>query len=996
MALGISLLFVVFATVMTCCTLSFFAREFTATISTHQFSLVSSLASSIDSKLGIARTALMGASTQLTPAIAADPRQAQKFLDSRPTLHALFNDGIFLFGTDGSIIARSNSSGSRGPAGDRILQAFCRKTVSTGMPYVSDHYRSIRNPASPAVFLTAPLRDDGGNIYAVIGGGIALSGTSILDEVARTPVGKGGYMYLFDGDQTMLLHPDKEKILKVGALPGATLLFDRAVAGFDGSCKTASPTGEPMLSSFKHLASNDWVIAVNMPLEEAYAPLYKGRTFFILAAIAGTGAFLLLAWLMMKRLTAPLLVITRHVSEMDGKSGEDKFIPIEGGDEIGTLAKAFNGMIAALDKKQAALQESENNFRALAETASDGMLVITGNGSFVYTNFRAARTLGYSIEELLQCGIGDLAHPEDLPHLMERFHRVISWKTVPKQYETRMVHKDGTVIPVEVTSSLTIWREESADLVIFRDISERKRVHKALLDSYTLLQQTFASLNEAVFIVQTGTRVIQDCNMVVEKMFGYTREEMIGVTTSSLHISPEMSEWFGDAMLAAYQEKGYFETIFKMKRKDGTVFDSEHFVSPIRDEDGVVASHVCVVRDISERTRTEGQLKESENRFRAIFEGARDAIFLADVETGFIIDVNTQAEKLLNQPRSEIIGRHQSELHPPEFIDLSRDTFAEHIRSGGAVPFYNEVVTGAGDRIPIEVNASLIHLTNGRNVILGIFRDITERRRAEEDIRNLNSDLQERAAELLSANRELEAFGYSLSHDLKAPLTAIYCAAQALRDLHAQHLDETGLVFLEGICTASERMDELIDAMFMLSKISRMELHYEQTNLSALAMQILLRLQMESNGRKVTWAIAPDMIVAGDTPLLKSALENLLGNAWKYTRSMPEAFIEVGSCHHAGEKAFFVRDNGAGFDMSKAEKLFLPFCRLHRPDEFEGTGVGLSTVQRIIRRHGGKIWGEGAPGRGAVFYFTLPEQEREYFLFGEGDDSAVVGTPSNS
>jgi light-regulated signal transduction histidine kinase (bacteriophytochrome) len=194
-----------------------------------------------------------------------------------------------------------------------------------------------------------------------------------------------------------------------------------------------------------------------------------------------------------------------------------------------------------------------------------------------------------------------------------------------------------------------------------------------------------------------------------------------------------------------------------------------------------------------------------------------------------------------------------------------------------------------------------------------------------------------------------------------------------LEQLFAEQLGETGSFCINSICTASERMEELLDAMLLLSKISRSELKREEIDLSDLATIILSRMHMEEPERRVESVVEPGLKAVGDLGLLKSALENLLGNAWKYTRNKEVTRIEFGMTLGNGERTFYVRDNGAGFDIKDSEKMFLPFQRLHNEQEFEGTGIGLATVQRIIQRHGGKIWGEGEPGKGATFYFTLQE-----------------------
>ena len=684
---------------------------------------------------------------------------------------------------------------------------------------------------------------------------------------------------------------------------------------------------------------------------------------------------LVIAWLVMKRLTAPLQEFTRHVAGLPGKDSEQKRVQIVSKDEIGTLARAFNDMVTALDEQQEALRESMNNFRTLAETACDGMLVIVGTGTYAYANQRIAELTCYSIQELYQLGIRDLAHPDDFAYIMDRFSKIISREGFLRQYETRMIRKDSLEVPVEISSALTLWRGEPAVLIIVRDISERRRVDKALRDSYTLLQKTFASLNEAVFIVETGTRIIRDCNITVEKMFGYTREELIGVTTYCLHLSEQNSSWFGNAMLQSYAEKGYFETTFQMKRKDGTVFDSEHCVTPIRDDEGLITSHVCVVRDVSERKRAEEALRAA--FIRAENEKARTEAIIAAIGEGIIIQDRDFKITYQNEIHKALIGDHPGEYcyHAYQGREqVCEDCPVEMAFSDGCIHTVEKTVLTNGSTVNIEITASPLHDAAGEIVAcIELVRDITERRRAEEEIKYLNVNLQRRATDLAVANRDLEAFGFSLSHDLKGPLTAIYSAAQTLEDICAEQMDETGRFCLDTICKASERMEELLDAMLLLARISRSELQQEEIDLSELTTEILERLQEQEPARVVEYVIAPGVKALADTRLMKSALENLLGNAWKYTRKRGVTQIEFGVKACQGEETYFVRDNGIGFEMKNAEIIFLPFHRLYQAKEFEGTGIGLTTVQRIIQRHGGRLWGEGEPDQGATFYFTLAD-----------------------
>jgi light-regulated signal transduction histidine kinase (bacteriophytochrome) len=275
--------------------------------------------------------------------------------------------------------------------------------------------------------------------------------------------------------------------------------------------------------------------------------------------------------------------------------------------------------------------------------------------------------------------------------------------------------------------------------------------------------------------------------------------------------------------------------------------------------------------------------------------------------------------------------------------------------------------------VPLEVWASPVRDHAGRVVLaVAAFSDITERRRAQADIDRLNADLSVRVAQLQVLNRELEAFSYSVSHDLRAPLRSIDGFSKVLLEDYAPQLDATAQDSLRRIRAATQRMGELIDGMLTLARVSRAELKREVVDLSAFARAIVDQLRRAEPDRQVDVVVADGLVAEGDGRLLRAVLENLLGNAWKFSRHRPHARIEVGvQSDGDGGRAYYVRDDGAGFDMAYVEKLFGVFQRLHGMTEFEGTGIGLATVQRIVHRHSGRVWAEGALDRGATFYFTL-------------------------
>jgi len=277
-----------------------------------------------------------------------------------------------------------------------------------------------------------------------------------------------------------------------------------------------------------------------------------------------------------------------------------------------------------------------------------------------------------------------------------------------------------------------------------------------------------------------------------------------------------------------------------------------------------------------------------------------------------------------------------------------------------------------GGTIHVEIISTPLRDSSGK-IVAGIesIRNITRRKETEQSILNLNDELRQKTQELSALNQDLKTFSYSLSHDLKTPLTIIYGSAQILHDTRSAQLDETGGYLLEQIIHAGERMDQLLDAMLQLAHHAQMGLELEKIDLSLMVKEIITAQRASAPDRSIRYTIADGVVRPGDPRLIRPVLENLLGNAWKYTRYTENPVIEFGCKDHDGIESCFVRDNGAGFNMEKAEKLFRPFQRLHSQEEFEGNGVGLATAQQIIHRHGGRIWAEGRPGEGATFYFTL-------------------------
>ncbi|MGH3188534.1 MAG: sensor histidine kinase [Streptosporangiaceae bacterium] len=368
-------------------------------------------------------------------------------------------------------------------------------------------------------------------------------------------------------------------------------------------------------------------------------------------------------------------------------------------------------------------------------------------------------------------------------------------------------------------------------------------------------------------------------------------------------------------------------------------------------------------------------------QLQALVDHTSAVIYMRDLDGRYMV-VNREYERLFHLRREEIVGLTDHDLFPAEIADDFRanDLLAA---SAGSPLHVEEVAPGAdGPHTYITVKFPLLDAAGKPYAVCGISTDITARKRAEEQVRQLNAELEQRVrdrtAELEASARELDAFAYSVSHDLRAPLRSLHGFSEVLLADYADRLDDQGREYLQRIQANVTRMGRLIDDLLRLSRVTRTGLNRERVDIGAQATEIIDEFRGAEPGRCLQTVIADDLVTTGDPHLIRLALENLLANAWKFTGKREQGIIGVGAVRQSGSQIFFVRDNGAGFDMAYAGKLFNPFQRLHPASEFEGTGIGLAIVQRILSRHGGRIWAESEPGKGATFFFTFTSDDPEW------------------
>lgn len=494
-----------------------------------------------------------------------------------------------------------------------------------------------------------------------------------------------------------------------------------------------------------------------------------------------------------------------------------------------------------------------------------------------------------------------------------------------------------------------------------REITERRRAEEALRESEQFSTSLLENAPNPVEVVNPDTSV-KYVNPAFENLTGFTSDEAAGQKAPYPWWPEETREEIRDKLLEDIASEGRRMELV-MKKKNGERLWVMVSAASVK-LNGRAEYFLINWVDITARKRAEEEMRLFSNAVA----GAIDAIAITDI-AGIITYTNSAMEEIYGYEKGEMLGKSVVSLN--ENPEMANEIMSTMIKTGswnGEI----ESIKKNKETFLAFLSLSTVRDEKGNPIaMMGALRDITERKQAEEKLKQVLTNLEHSNAQLAATNKELEAFSYSVSHDLRAPLRSIDGFSQALLEDYLDELDEQGRDYLARLRLASQKMGELIDGLLKLSRLTRSEMRREKVDLSALALEIANNLQETQPKRHVKFVIKTKLTDIGDRQLLRAVLENLLGNAWKFTSRRRRPMIEFGVTQNGDKQAYFVKDTGAGFDMNYADKLFGAFQRLHTADEFPGTGIGLATVQRIIHRHGGSIWAEGAVDKGATFYFTL-------------------------
>lgn len=624
------------------------------------------------------------------------------------------------------------------------------------------------------------------------------------------------------------------------------------------------------------------------------------------------------------------------------------------------------------------IHESEQRFRAYFERSMVGMATTSVDKGWIDVNDALCNMLGYKREELIGKTWAEMTHPDDLAENLAKHASLLSGEIDEYSMSKRFIRSDGGIVNTYLAVRSVRRVDHSVDYVValIEDITARVKAEDQILREREKYRNLLLNSMDGIHVLDADGNILE-ANEAFGRMLGYTRDELLHMNLAQIDM-----QWDATGLKAkiAYAMMHGIRLETRQRHRDG------HLIEVEINSNGVDLGGERVLfasaRDITERKHTQQQLHESEENLRTIFDYAAIGIARLSLQ-GQFLQINDTCCKMIGYSEQEILSgtiSFQQITHPEDLaadIELIRQLLTGEIETYHIEKRYFHK-SGAIVWVFLAVSLMRDEAGNPRYLISAI-QDITQRKRAEFEVLQAKEELEDRVesrtAELKAANEELEGFSYSVSHDLRTPLRAIDGFSQMLLEDYASKLNAEGLRYLSVIRNNTTRMGQLIDDILHFSRAGRTQLSVALVNMGNLVGQVIADLGLSMDVRRVVFQVDPLHDAQVDVAMMRQVWENLLSNAIKFSANVDEPCVQVGSRIEGDEVVYFIRDNGAGFDMRYAAKLFGVFQRLHGVEEFKGTGIGLAIAKRVITRHGGRIWAEGVVGGGATFYFSLPNKE---------------------